>query len=133
MMSAASLAGVVRRNWLLAILLLAGLVLRALTQLAYHPALLFIDSIKYLFGAYAGNDPPGYELVLKVFLRVGTLPMVVAIQHLLGLAMAVALYLILRRRSVPPGWPPWPPRPSCWTPTSSRSSSRSCPTRRSRP
>lgn len=100
-MSAAGLASMARRNWLLAILLLAGLVLRAATQLAYGPALLFIDSIKYLFGAYAGNDPPGYELVLKVFLRVGTLPMVVAVQHLLGLAMAVALYLILRRRSVP--------------------------------
>ena len=91
----------VRRNWLLAILLAAGLVLRVVTQLAYRPALLFIDSIKYLFGAYAGNDPPGYQLALKVFLRVGTLPMVVAVQHLLGLAMAVALYLILRRRGVP--------------------------------
>ena len=100
-MSGAGLASLVRRNWLLAILLVAGLVLRAAAQLAYRPALLFIDSIKYLFGAYAGNDPPGYELVLKVFLRVGTLPMVVAVQHLLGLAMAVALYLILRRRGVP--------------------------------
>ena len=99
--SAAGLASLVRRNWLLAILLAAGLVLRVATQLAYRPALLFIDSIKYLFGAYAGNDPPGYELILKVFLRVGTLPMVVAVQHLLGLAMAVALYLILRRRGVP--------------------------------
>ncbi len=100
-MSGAGLASMVRRNWLLAILLAAGLVLRAATQLAYRPALLFIDSIKYLFGAYAGNDPPGYQLALKVFLRVGTLPMVVAVQHLLGLAMAVALYLILRRRGVP--------------------------------
>ena len=101
LMSGAGLASMVRRNWLLAILLAAGLVLRVLTQLAYHPALLFIDSIKYLFGAYAGNDPPGYQLALKVFLRVGTLPIVVAVQHLLGLAMAVALYLILRRRGVP--------------------------------
>jgi len=100
-MSGAGLASMVRRNWLLAVLLAAGLVLRILTQLAYHPALLFIDSIKYLFGAYAGNDPPGYQLALKLFLQVGTLPMVVAVQHLLGLAMAVALYLILRRRSVP--------------------------------
>ena len=65
-MSGAALASLVRRNWLLAILLVAGLVLRAAAQLAYRPALLFIDSIKYLFGAYAGNDPPGYELVLKV-------------------------------------------------------------------
>jgi hypothetical protein len=100
-MSGAGLAAMLRRNWLLAILLAAGLLLRLLTQLTYRPALLFIDSIKYLFGAYAGNDPPGYQLALKVFLRVGSLPMVVAVQHLLGLAMAVALYLILRRRGVP--------------------------------
>ena len=77
-MSGAGLFALLRRNWLMAILLAAGLVLRVLTQLAYQPALLFIDSIKYLFGAYAGNDPPGYQLALKVFLRVGTLPMVVA-------------------------------------------------------
>ncbi len=100
-MPGAALVSMVRRNWLLAILLAAGLALRVVTQLAYRPALLFIDSIKYLFGAYAGNDPPGYQLALKAFLRVGTLPMVVAVQHLLGLAMAVALYLILRRRGVP--------------------------------
>ena len=99
--SGAGLVSLMRRNWLLGVLLAAGLVLRILTQLAYRPALLFIDSIKYLFGAYAGNDPPGYQLALKLFLRVGTLPMVVAVQHLLGLAMAVALYLILRRRGVP--------------------------------
>ena len=99
--SGAGWFALLRRNWLMAILLAAGLVLRVLTQLAYQPALLFIDSIKYLFGAYAGNDPPGYQLALKVFLRVGTLPTVVAVQHLVGLAMAVALYLILRRRGVP--------------------------------
>ena len=100
-MSGAGVTAIVLRNWMLAILLAAGLVLRILTQLAYRPALLFIDSIKYLFGAYAGNDPPGYQLALKLFLRVGALPAVVAVQHLLGLAMAVALYLILLRRGVP--------------------------------
>jgi len=96
----AGLAAAVRRNWLLACLLAAGLVLRILTQLAYRPVLLYIDSVKYLFGAYPGNDPPGYQLMLKAFLAVGTLPMVAAVQHLLGLAMAAALYLILRRRGV---------------------------------
>ena len=63
-----------RRHWLLAMLLVAGLVMRVLAQMAYRPALIYIDSIKYLFGAYPGNDPPGYQLVLKVFLPVGTLP-----------------------------------------------------------
>jgi hypothetical protein len=95
------LVAAVRRHWVLAILLAAGLALRAASQIAYRPALLYIDSIKYLFGAYPGNDPPGYLLVLKPFLVVGNLDLVAAVQHLLGLGMAVALYLLMRRRGVP--------------------------------
>ena len=90
-----------RRHWLLALLLTAGLVLRILVQVAYQPALFYIDSIKYLFGAYAGNDPPGYQLVLKPFLAVANLTAVAAVQHVLGLAMAVALYALLLRRGAP--------------------------------
>jgi hypothetical protein len=95
------LAAALRRHWLMVILLAAGLALRVATQLGYRPALLYIDSIKYLFGAYPGNDPPGYQLILQAFLKVGTLAAVAAIQHLAGLAMAVVLYLVLRRRGVP--------------------------------
>lgn len=95
------LAAALRRHWLIVILLAAGLALRVVTQLAYRPALVYIDSIKYLFGAYPGNDPPGYQLMLQAFLKVGTLAMVAALQHLAGLAMAVVLYLVLRRRGVP--------------------------------
>jgi 4-amino-4-deoxy-L-arabinose transferase-like glycosyltransferase len=92
---------VLRRHWLFAVLLLLGLALRVATQLAYRPALLYIDSVKYLFGAYPGNDPPGYQLLLRGFLGVGPLSAVAAVQHLAGLAIAVALYLVLLRRSVP--------------------------------
>jgi hypothetical protein len=90
-----------RRNWLLTLLLLAGLVLRILTQIAYRPALFYIDTIKYLYGAYKGTDPPGYQFFLKAFLEVGNLDMVAGLQHLLGLGMAVAIYLVLLRRGVP--------------------------------
>lgn len=83
------------------ILLAAGLALRVVTQLAYRPALVYIDSMKYLFGAYPGSDPPGYQLVLQAFLKVGSLTAVAVLQHLAGLAMAVVLYLVLRRRGVP--------------------------------
>ncbi len=95
------LAAWVRRHWPLALLLTAGLALRILTQVAYRPALFYIDSIKYIFGAYPGDDPPGYQLVLKPFLAVANLDMVAAVQHLLGLAMAVALYALLLRRGAP--------------------------------
>ena len=95
------LAGAARRHWLLTLLLLAGLVMRILVQIAYRPALFYIDTIKYLYGAYPGNDPPGYQMFLKVFLVAGNLDMVAGLQHLLGLGMAVALYVLLLRRGVP--------------------------------
>jgi hypothetical protein len=95
-----SLSAALRRHWLLAVLLTAGLVLRVLVQIAYRPALFYIDSIKYLYIAN-GADPVGYRVLLKPLLAVGNPDLVAAVQHLLGLGMAVALYLLMRRRSVP--------------------------------
>jgi hypothetical protein len=91
------------RNWLFTLLLLAGLVLRVLTQVAYRPALLYIDSVKYLYNAWPGTDPVGFKVPLKFLLLLGNLQTVAAVQHLLGLGMAVAIYAVLRRRGVP-GW-----------------------------
>ncbi len=90
--------GALRRHWLAAALLLAGLVLRLLTQLAYRPALLYIDTVKYLYNAWPGTDPVGYKVPLKFILFFGDLSTVAAVQHLLGLAMAGVLYLVLLRR-----------------------------------
>src|SRR6202042_3005264 len=81
--------------------LLAGLVLRVLAQVAYRPALLYIDTLKYLYNAWPGTDPLGYKGVLKAILLVGNLQWVTAIQHLVGLGMGVAIYAVLRRRGVP--------------------------------
>ena len=85
----------------MALLLLAGLVLRLLAQLAYRPALLYIDSLKYLYNAWAGTDPLGYKGVLKAILLVGNVQTVAAVQHLVGLAMGVAIYAVLLRRGAP--------------------------------
>lgn len=90
-----------RMNWIASVLLIAGLALRVLTQESYHPALLYVDSVKYLYGAWPGADPLGYDVPLKAILGVGSLGTVEAVQHLLGLAMAVTLYLVLLRRGVP--------------------------------
>jgi hypothetical protein len=96
-----------RKHWLLALLIAAGLVLRVVTQVAYEPALLFIDSKKYLFGtdfsggAWGSFDPIGYTLlVLKPVLAFGNLGLVALLQHVLGLGMAVALYVLMLRRGV---------------------------------
>jgi hypothetical protein len=68
-----------------------------LAQLAYRPALFYIDSVKYLYNA-EGNDPEGYKAPLRAILFVANLDTVAAIQHLLGLSMAVVIYVLLLRR-----------------------------------
>jgi hypothetical protein len=101
-------AALVRRHWGLALLLAAGVMLRALAQAGYQPALLFIDSKKYIFGtdltatSWGSFDPIGYTLlVLRPVLMVANLGAVALLQHLLGLAMAAALYVLMLRRGVP--------------------------------
>jgi hypothetical protein len=92
---------VLRRHWLFAVLFAAGLVLRVLTMAAYHPALIYVDTLKYLYGASPGSEPFGYTVALKIVLAVGDLGTVAALQHLVGLAMAVTLYVVLLRRGIP--------------------------------
>src|SRR2546427_770193 len=83
------------RHWLVSALLVAGLVLRVLAQITYRPALLYVDTLKYLYGVYPGSDPLGYRWLLKIILLAGDLGVMAAIQHLLGLALAVVLYVVL--------------------------------------
>src|SRR5690348_16666952 len=91
-------ASVVRRHWPAAVLLTLGLVLRLLALFAYRPALFYIDTPRYLLGEAPGMDPLGYGGVLRAILSVGNFNLVVAVQHLLGLAMAVFIYVLLLRR-----------------------------------
>jgi hypothetical protein len=93
----AAAASILRQHWLAAALLTAGLVLRVLAQLAYRPALFYIDSVKYIDSSQ-GNDPEGYKAPLRAILFVANFDAVAAVQHLLGLAIAVALYVLLLRR-----------------------------------
>ncbi len=92
---------VLRRHWLVSVLLAAGLVLRVLAVAAYQPALIYVDTLKYLYGASPGSEPFGYTLALKIVLVAGDLGTVAILQHLLGLAMAVTVYVVLLRRGVP--------------------------------
>jgi hypothetical protein len=87
-----------RHHWLVSVLLAAGLVLRVLAVAAYHPALIYVDTLKYLYGASPGSEPLGYTVLLRLTLLAGDLGTVAVIQHLLGLAMAVTLYTVLLRR-----------------------------------
>lgn len=94
-----------RTHWLFTLLLTLGAAGRLLTMLAYRPALLYIDSWGYLSNRITlypgGSQPIGYPLFLKFAVAVGHLELVVAIQHLLGLAMGGCIYALLRRHRAP--------------------------------
>lgn len=93
---------VVKRHWLASALIVAGLVLRVLAQAAYQPAIVYIDTLKYLYGAWPGSDPVAYKVPLKMILALGgNLNTVELIQHLLGVAIAITLYVMLLRRGTP--------------------------------
>ena len=91
--------GLARRHWLAILLLAAGVMLRLLVQFAYRPALFYIDTSRYLYDAQ-GMDPVGYKGPLRAILFAANFSAVAAIQHLLGLAIAVVIYLLLLRRGV---------------------------------
>jgi hypothetical protein len=90
----------VRRHWAFGIVMAAGLTLRVLAQVAYQPALLYIDSRKYLIGSN-GQEPEGYNVMLRLLDPVGGLGLVVAVQHLFGLALAATVYVLLIRYQAP--------------------------------
>jgi hypothetical protein len=87
-------------HWLFALIFTAGLAGRVLAEIAYRPALLYIDSVKYLGGS-DDSEPQGYRLLLRLLDPLGGLGVVTAVQHAFGLAMAVAGYALLVRRRVP--------------------------------
>jgi hypothetical protein len=104
---AVRIMGLLRRHWVFGLLLATGLMLRVLVQVSYQPALLFIDSVKYLFATrtatatYGAYDPVGYTLlVLAPLTKIANLAWVALLQHLAGLAMAAGLYVLMLRRGV---------------------------------
>lgn len=100
---------VIRRNKLFTGSLAVGALLRLLTVLGYPGALWFAgDSYVYL-GAALRPQPnlsktTGYSLFLRMLLPLHSLTLVVVLQHLMGLADAVMIYVLLRRANVPKKW-----------------------------
>jgi hypothetical protein len=97
--------GVAHDNWAFLALLAVGVTLRVVTQIAYRPALLFIDSYRYLDLLQSLNPTKsqtlGYDfLLLWPLLKVGNLLVVAAVQHVLGLGIGIAIYVVCMRYGV---------------------------------
>ena len=95
-----------RRHWLFGLVLAAALVLRVLTTLAFRPIMWFGgDSASYLAtGLRLIPDPSrvgGYGFMLWVLRPLHSFALVAAVQHLMGLAMGVLIYLLARRYGLP--------------------------------
>jgi hypothetical protein len=99
------LPGVVRRHRLFSIALALAVIPRVIVMLGYQPAVLFrLDTYDYLWGATHLKpnpvNPSGYSLFLWLLRPFHSLALVAGIQHVLGLAVAVMVYAVLRRYDV---------------------------------
>jgi Dolichyl-phosphate-mannose-protein mannosyltransferase len=102
-------ARVLRRHWLFAALLGLGAAVRAVVGIAYSPALIFPDSVRYLQYAhnFAGGHwsvdalrQSGYSILLIPVALLRDLWTVPVVQHLAGLATAGLVYAVLIRFGV---------------------------------
>lgn len=101
-------AGLIARNVVFCVALAAGAVLRLIVMLGFQPAVLVrLDSYIYLLDASHSrpdpDNPDGYPFFLWLLKPLHSLALVVGLQHLMGLAIAVVVYVVLRRYGVP-GW-----------------------------
>jgi hypothetical protein len=111
--SRAPLAGrlytLIARNPLFAGALAVGAVVRLLTMVAYPGALWFAGDSYVYVGAALRPQPnlsktTGYSLFLRTLLPFHSFTLVVALQHLMGLGIAVMIYLLARRAGVSKRW-----------------------------
>src|ERR1700677_2884432 len=99
----------VARSPLFAAALAAGAGLRLLAMLGYPGALWFAGDSYVYVGAALRPRPDlskatGYSLFLRALEPLHSLTLVTGVQHLMGLGIAVMIYLLARRGGVPPRW-----------------------------
>jgi hypothetical protein len=104
-------ARALRRHWLFALLIVLAAGLRGVVLAAYHPALIFPDSVRYLQYAHnftAGRWSPdalrqsGYSVLIIPVALTHALWLIPLAQHLAGLATAGLVYAVLLRFRIRP-------------------------------
>ena len=103
------LRALIAGNRLFAGALAVGAGLRLLAMLGYPGALWFAgDSYVYIGAALRPIPDPskttGYSLFLRVLVPFHSLTLVTGLQHLMGLAVAVMIYVLARQAGVPKRW-----------------------------
>ncbi len=100
-----SAAGLVAQHRLFCLVLSAAALLRIVVMLGYPPAMFFNDSYNYMTDAVTKTPDAmradGYPLFLYLLLPFHSMNLVTGLQALMGLAMGVAIYAVLRRRGLP--------------------------------
>jgi hypothetical protein len=104
----AGLLSLARRHKTFTAVLAGGAFLRMLAVLGYRPASWFNDSFDYLHVAMSPYPhpirPDGYSFFLWILKPFHSFAVVAGLQHLMGLAAAVMVYALLRRKFALPGW-----------------------------
>jgi hypothetical protein len=103
------LRSLIDRDPLFATALTAGAVLRLVAMLGYPGALWFSGDSYVYVGAALRPRPDlskttGYSLFLRALLPFHSFTLVTGVQHLMGLAIAVMIYLLARRAGVSKRW-----------------------------
>src|SRR5579863_8981550 len=103
--AAAWLGRLIRAHRPFVIVLAVAVALRVVVMLGYPPAMFFNDSYNYMTDAVTKTPDmvrsDGYPLFLYLLLPFHSLNVVTGLQALMGLAMGVAIYAVLRRRGLP--------------------------------
>ncbi|MBA9007320.1 hypothetical protein [Thermomonospora cellulosilytica] len=107
-MNAARLREALSRHRVFLPLLLVAVGLRVTAMLGYRWVMWFPDSYDYMASAVGMEPglirPSGYPLLLRLLEPLHSYALVAALQHLMGLGIAVLIYGVLRRRFDAPGW-----------------------------
>jgi hypothetical protein len=98
---------VAREHALFCCVLLVAAVVRVFVMLGYPPALWFSDSLPYVGAALKPSPyryrPVGYSFFLALLEPFRSVGLVTAVQAVMGLAMGIAVYAVLRRYGIA-GW-----------------------------
>jgi 4-amino-4-deoxy-L-arabinose transferase-like glycosyltransferase len=102
------LRNVIDRNRWFSLALLAGFLLRLLAMIGYPGGLWFAGDSYVYVGAALRPQPnlsktTGYSLFLRLLLPFHSFTLVTLVQHLMGLAVAVMIYVLARRYGVGAG------------------------------